>query len=119
MALLSSRHSQWVIDMACKRVMVLGLVSLLLSATAMAGGNGWDYASGDEQPFAGSRQSNSPTVKFNFSSDESLPTVSVESKKSYDSTGNLSIDNDLQQEAERCNRIRSQVRGNDAYKLNC
>ncbi len=104
--------------MASKHVKVLGLVSLLLSAAAMAAGNGWDY-SGNEQPFAGSRQGNESTVKFKFSSDDPTPRFSVENKKSYDSTGNLSIDNDLQQESERCNRIRSQMRGKDAYKLNC
>lgn len=105
--------------MVSKRAMVLRLVSATLSAAAMAGGGGWDYSSGNEVPFAGSHQTNEPSVNFSFGSDDSTPKVWVENKKSADFTGNLSIDRNLQQESDRCNRIRSQLHSKDAGKLNC
>lgn len=105
--------------MVSKYATGLGLVAVVVSASATAGGNGWDYSGGNELPFAGTHQTNEPSVNFSYGSGDSTPKIWVENKKGSESTGNISIDRSLQQETERCNRIRNQLRSKDAGKLNC
>lgn len=105
--------------MATQRMFFIHSVLLILSCGAGATAYGWSYDYGDDQPYGAMQQRDEPTVHFGISTDDPTPRVSIQNNKAFDSTGNLIIDNDMQQESENCKRIRSRMKGKDAAKLNC
>lgn len=104
--------------MAIKQKLLGSAVLVVLSCSTAGMAQGWDDGYSDEPSFAG-QHGDGPTLHWRIRSDDPTPRVYIDNSKRRDSTGNLILDNDMQQDSERCMRIRSRMKDRDAAKLNC